>query len=642
MTHQILPITSASLLTIFLLLPMAAAHSADAPDRKAQTILHMLDYVGVDYPGAVNSGKVLNEDEFKEQVEFANHAVKLLDDLPENPRRAALVREAQELAHRVQSIAPAEQVSTAAQQLRRAIIEAYQISISPRRAPELGQARALYQQLCASCHGIAGHGDGVAGQTLDPKPANFHDIDRMKQRSVYGLYNTITLGVNGTGMTGFTQLSEDERWALAFMVSNFRTPIDALDEGRKIWQKQDHQYTTLNLVTLATLTEEEVGIRYDDRAKKVFAFLRAEPQALTSAHHVTLRYAIAQLDLAVTNYRAGDSAEAQRNAVAAYLEGFELIEPSVNNLDGQLRRSIEREMMSVRQLINSGASAETVAKKVEQTKILLSQADELLKTGNLSVGGAFVSALFILLREGLEAILLLAAIIAFVIKSGQRKALIYIHAGWGGALMLGALTWAAATWLVDISGANREITEGVTALIASAMLVYVGFWLHDKAHAQSWQKYLREQVGAALEKKTLWAFALISFFAVYREIFETILFYQALWSQTSEDTRSGLWGGMFAAALMLLAIGWGLFKFGIKLPLGPFFTGASLLMAVLAVVFAGQGIAALQEAGIVTASMINFISLPMLGVFPTIQTLLAQILVISVLLLFFSLPGRGK
>jgi high-affinity iron transporter len=639
MSLQLVRITQASLVASLLILLTPFAHAGETPNQEAQTILHMLDYVSVDYGGAVQQGKVLNEDEFKEQAEFSDQVIKLLGRLPEHPRRAGLVAEALELSRNVRTKAPAEKVSASAQQLRRSIIGTYQVSVSPRRVPELGQAIALYQQLCVSCHGAKGHGDGVVGQTLDPKPANFHDAARMNQRSVYGLYNTITLGVAGTAMSGFPQLSDDERWALAFLTSNFRTSTELLDQGRKLWEKRDYQVTAPDLVTLTTLTDNEIDSRFDKQTKKVFTYLRAEPKTLESARHATLFFASEQLDLALSHYRNGDNIGAQRFAIAAYLEGFDPIEPSLDNLDSQLRLNIEHAMMSVRQLISSGAAAETVASKVELAHDLLLQADQLLKVGKLSVAGAFASAFFILLREGLEAILVLAAVIAFVIKSGRREALVYIHAGWGGALLLGGITWATATWLVDISGANREITSGVTALIASAMLIYVGFWLHDKTHAQSWQKFLREQVGAALEKKTLGAFALISFFAVYREIFETVLFYQALWSQTAGSTRSALWSGILTAALMLLATGWGLFRFGIRLPLAPFFSSMSILLAILAVIFAGQGIAALQEAGVVATSAVNFISLPMLGVFPTAQTLLVQALVIGILLLCFHIPG---
>lgn len=642
MSPRLIRLIPAAIAATFLMLLTPAAHADPASERQAQTVLHMLDYLSVDYGGSVLLGKVLNEGEYKEQAEFAEQSVKLLSGLPQHPLKADLVKDARELARSVNGKAPAEQVSASAQQLRRKIITAYRVTVSPRKIPDTQRAAVLYRQLCAKCHGAAGHGDGPMGKTLNPKPANFHDAARMGQRSVYGLYNTIYLGVAGTGMAGYPQLSEDERWSLAFFVSNLRTPVERLELGRKLWEKRDFHGAVPNLATLATLTTNEVVINHGDNTRAVFAYLRAEPQALMATRHATLIFATEQLDQALVRYRAGEHAESQRFAIAAYLEGFEPMEISLNNLNSQLRLDIERDMMAIRQLIYGGAPAETLAMKIEQTKKLLSQADELLREGKLTVTGAFVSALFVLLREGLEAILVLAAVIAFVVKSGQRNALPYIHAGWGGALLLGMLTWVAATWLVDISGADREITSGVTALFASAMLIYVGFWLHDKTHAQAWQKFLKDKVGAALEKKTLWALALISFFAVYREIFETVLFYQALWAQTNDSTRPALWSGMLAAVLTLLVTGWGLFRFGIRLPLNSFFSGTSLLLAIMAVIFAGQGVASLQEAGLVETSPVNFIALPMLGVLPTTQTLLAQVAVIGILILCYCIPLRRR
>ncbi|MFZ2540624.1 MAG: FTR1 family protein [Gallionella sp.] len=626
----------------FLILLMPDAYSEAESGQEAQTVLHMLDYLSVDYGGSVLLGRVVNQGEYQEQAEFAAQSVKLLASLPEHPLRATLVEDAQKLAHRIDGRAPAEEISTAAQQLRKKIISAYRVPVSPRQVPDSQRAVVLYQQLCVKCHGVDGHGDGPEGGMLDPKPANFHDVVRMNQRSVYGLYNTISLGVTGTGMAAFSHLSDEERWDLAFLVSNFRSQPERLDLGRKNWENRNFQGAVPNLLSLTTLTANEIGTRYGDNTKSVYTYLRSEPQALMAMRHATLIFSADQLDRALARYRAGDQAEAKRLAIAAYLEGFEPMELSLTSLDTQLRLDIEQEMMAIRQLIYTKAPDEALAIKIEQAKSMLGQADELLREGKLTITGAFTSSLLVLLREGLEAILLLSAVIAFVVKSGQRNALVYIHAGWGGALLLGILTWVVASWLINISGAEREITSGIAALLASAMLIYVGFWLHNMAHARAWQNFLKNKMGNALEKKTLWAFALISFFAVYREIFETLLFYQALWAQTTEGTRSALWSGMLTAIVTLLAIGWGLFRFGIKLPLGPFFAGTTILLAILAVIFAGQGVASLQIAGIVASSPVNFVLLPMLGVHPTIQTLTAQMTAIGILILCYYFPVWRK
>lgn len=632
--------TAISVSLLMLLMPVA--HADEASEREAQTILHMLDYLSVDYGGSVLFGKILNEGEYKEQAEFAAQSLKLINRLPDHPLLPNMIKDAQKLANDVADKARAEEVSVEAQELRKNIIVAYNIPVSPRQVPDSKRAVVLYQQLCVRCHGADGHGNGPESEMLIPKPANFHDATRMGKRSVYGLYNTITLGVAGTAMPTFSQLSDDERWGLAFLASNFHNLPERMDLGRRLWENREFKGAIPNLVALTTLTANEVSIDYGDNTRAVFEYLRAEPHALVATRHATLLFATEQLDHAMASYRANNMTEAQRFAIAAYLEGFEPMEISLVNLNAQLRLDIEHEMMAIRKLIYDGVPAEELATKIEKAKLLLGQADELLREGKLSITGAFISSLFVLLREGLEAILVLAAVIAFVVKSGQRNALVYIHAGWGGALMLGILTWMAATWLIDISGAGREITSGVTALFASAMLIYVGFWLHDKTHARAWQKFLKDKVGAALEQKTVWALALIAFFAVYRELFETVLFYQALWTQTTLDTRPALWGGMMTGGLTLFAVGWGFFRFGIRLPLAPFFSATSILLAIMAVIFAGQGVASLQEAGIVEISPVNFISLPMLGVLPTTETLMTQVAVIGILILCYRIPIRRQ
>ncbi|HLX23452.1 MAG TPA: FTR1 family protein, partial [Usitatibacter sp.] len=185
--------------------------------------------------------------------------------------------------------------------------------------------------------------------------------------------------------------------------------------------------------------------------------------------------------------------------------------------------------------------------------------------------------------------------------------------------------------VIAISGASREVTEGVTALISAAMLLYVGFWLHDKSHAQGWQKFINTQVGGALTTGTVWTLATISFLAVYREIFETVLFYEALASQAGPEGHAALVAGVASGALALAVTTWAILRWSARLPLGAFFAGSALLLAVLAVVFTGQGIAALQEASWVDANALGSFRVPMLGIFPTMQSLGAQLAVAALI-----------
>jgi high-affinity iron transporter len=187
--------------------------------------------------------------------------------------------------------------------------------------------------------------------------------------------------------------------------------------------------------------------------------------------------------------------------------------------------------------------------------------------------------------------------------------------------------------VITISGANRELTEGITSLVAAAMLLYVGYWLHSKSYAQAWQHFIHDQVSAALGKGTVWAMAGVSFLAVYREAFEIVLFYQALWLQAGESGRQSVLGGIAVAAVLLALLAWAILKYSVRLPIGPFFAITGWLLALLAVVFAGHGVAALQEAGVLDASPVGFVTIPMLGVHPTLQGLSTQVAALALVLI---------
>ncbi|MEB2332299.1 cytochrome c/FTR1 family iron permease [Nitrosomonas europaea] len=610
---------------IFMVSLHGTAAAAPADDERAQTIVHMLDYVGVDYPEFVQDGKVLNAEEYEEQREFATQAITLLEQLPKVPEQPALQQQAHALLARIEAKAPGSEVSALASQLRAGVIQAWKLSVAPRQAPDLTLGAKLFAQHCATCHGAQGHGDGPLAKGMEPAPSNFRDEARMRQRSLYGLYNTITLGVGGTPMRAFTEFSEADRWALAFFAGSLRADPETVARGEAAWREGQGKpaFDSLkSLVDQAPGDQAEVGTVLD----AVRTYLTQQPQALQAVAPAPLAFSRAKLDEVVQAYTRGDREGARRLAIAAYLEGFELVESALDNVDALLRAEVEREMMALRAAIGDGQSAEAVSAQVVKVKALLNRADDVLSGSSLSPMTAFVSSLLILLREGLEAILVLSAIIAFVIKTGRRDALPYIHAGWIGAVVLGVITWAVASYVINISGANRELTEGITALLAAAMLLYVGWWLHSRANAQAWSRFIREQVNVALGKRTLWAMAGISFLAVYRELFEVILFYEALWVQAGvEGHTSVLWGIMAATALLVL-IGGAILRYSVRLPIGPFFAVMSALLAFMAVVFVGNGVAALQEAGVLDATAVRFISLPLLGIHPTGQGLTLQAL----------------
>jgi high-affinity iron transporter len=626
----------------FVLFICSAFSHAACAQESAQTVLHLLDYIGVDYAGAVADGKVISADEYAEMREFAAQTKVLLSALPSKETTPALLTAVDSLLKSIEDKTAAVEVANQASALRWAVISAYEVSVAPKKMPNMKLGATDYATYCVACHGIEGRGDGAASQGLDPAPSNFHDAARMRQRSVYGLYSTITLGVGGTGMAAFKQLTEDERWALAFFIGTLSIPNNERSKGASLWAANKHRDDLGGLDKVATLSASEVQARFGDDGEAVFSYLRANPTVLASIKQEPLAFAVAMSAKSLDAYRAGSRSEATQLAIQAYLEGFELIESSLRSVDADLMTRTERAMMDYRGLLQAGAEIEVVERQASLVQELLAASRETLNGVKLSPTTAFVSALVILLREGSEAILVIAAILAFLGRSGRTEARRWVHIGWIAALGLGGITWVVSNYLVEISGASREITEGVTALVAAAMLLYVGYWLHSKSHSVAWQKFIATKVSGALSTGTVWTLASISFLAVYREAFETVLFYQALSAQAGPESHGALLSGVLLALVLLVAIAWLILRAAVKLPLGLFFSVSGILLLILAVVFTGQGIAALQEAGKIGIDTVRFISVPMLGVYPTLQTLGAQAVVTLLCVVGYCWIARGS
>jgi high-affinity iron transporter len=602
----------------------------------------MLDYLGVDYPEAVKDGTVADQGEYDEQLEFSANVRAMIGELPGRPERAGLEAAAARLAGAIRDKRPGDEVAGIAGELRRHIIELYQVRVSPKQAPDLASAPADYATHCAVCHGAAGRGDGPAAKGLTPPPADLTDAARQGRLSVFGLYNTITLGIKGTAMTGSPALSEAQRWALAFHVSTLAGGGDERARGAALWKGGTGRRELGDLRALVMATPRDAAARRGGDGAAVLGYLRGEPGAVAAGRESAIDLSARLLDESVEAYRRGDAPRAHRLAITGYLEGFELVEAPLGAVDGALKTRVEVEMLRYRSMLQAGAPVDAVEAQARAIQALLDTARERLDAARLSPATIFTSALVILLREGLEAVLVVAALLALLIKAGRRDVLRYVHAGWIAALALGGLTWLAASYLVTLSGADREITEGVTALLAAAMLLYVGFWMHRHAHAARWKAFIETRVAAALSGRTMWALGSISFLAVYREAFETVLFYQALWLEAGPDGRVAVGAGFAAAAVGLVVLAWLILQVGLRLPLGWFFGAGSVLMALLAVVLAGKGIAALQEAGALPVGPLDLPAIPSLGLYPTWQGVLTQLAVLLLIVGAFAYSRRRE
>ena len=627
---------SAILLLFSLFPPLAQAST--------QQLLQLIDYVGVDYGGAVSDGKVINEAEYAEMLDFSAGIVQQLGDLAEPEAvagvnegsiRSRLLDDASMLSLIVQQKQPADKIKQLTSQMHRTIIDAYQIMVVPRKQPDLENAASLYAVHCASCHGAEGFGDGPAAIDMDPPPINFHDVERYKQRTLYGLHSTITQGVNDTSMQAYEQLSDEDRWSLAFYVGSLAAADNVSAESIDIEKLKANESPLLNLSKLTITTPDQAEDLYGEEGAAVMAYLRQHPEVFYNSES-NLAFARQKLGEALQAYKSDEHKKAYQYAVEAYLEGFELVEQNINAFDKSLRLEIEVAMTGLRNKIRNAESVELIESEIDAINEKLTIADELLGSKSLSGGAAFASAFFILLREGLEALLIVAALAAFLVRTNRQDGLRYIHLGWISALVLGLFTWWASVSLVSISGASREITEGVAAIVATVVLLYVGFWMHDKTSAAKWKKFIDDSMHKALTSGTLWTLTGLSFIAVYREAFETILFYQALWAQTDEPGKTMAFSGFISAIAVLAVVGWLIMRYSVRLPLRQFFAWTGGLMFVLAIIFAGKGIAALQEAGVIFSSPVNFIRIDLLGIYPNLQGLLVQLVMIIIAVILWN------
>ena len=264
-------------------------------------------------------------------------------------------------------------------------------------------------------------------------------------------------------------------------------------------------------------------------------------------------------------YSQGEKEKAYQKAIEAYLDGFEMAEPALFAKDAALGRSLEAQFTQFRNSIRQGVSAEDLQKQRLEIEAKLDQAAQMLASSDDFSGYyAFLNSALIILREGLEAALILAAIIAMLRVMGAQHAVRYIHFGWILALVAGVLTWLAAQTVLTFSGQHRESMEGFISIFAAVALFYVGYWLHTRSEAKRWQAFIQDKVQNVLSSKRIFGLVGISFFAVYREAFEVVLFYQALWLQ-NEHSHHAILGGFGAGVVALLAATFAIFKLGLRM-----------------------------------------------------------------------------
>jgi high-affinity iron transporter len=615
--------------------------AAQTEEELAQAVISMMEHVSVDYPYLLRDGQILDTAEYQGLHEIASQSVALLERLPARPGVPELAERARLVRARIDAQAPAPEVAGPARQLARDLMRIYRLTIAPRQTPNLRRAQALFQQECAVCHGSTGRGDGPAARTLQPPPGDFLDRERMSPQSILALYEAITMGLQGQSGHG-AHLPYADRWSLAFLVSSLHVPAEAVRRGEALWREGDWQAQLPDLRALVLQSPADAQQRGGSALDAVRAFLTLHPEVLETSRPAALVLVRTRLREAVSAYARGEVGLARELAASASTEGFDTIAARLERVDPALRDETGRELAALRTAIDQRQRAGVVAAHAARLEVQLDRAAELLARGGMAARAVFVSALLILLREGTEAILVFAAVLAVVRKTGRPEAMRYIHAGWIAAAVLGVGTWFAAGELIDLAGQERrELAEGVSTLLAAAMLLYVGWWLHKRAQLAAWDAYIRERVAAALGGRTLWAMAGAAFLALYRELLEIVLLYRVLWVQAGGEAQRALLAGLSAGAVLLGLLALLIVRYGSRLPIGRFHAATSALLVLMALVFVGHGISALQEAHALPFTAVRFVAVPVLGIHPSAQGLAAQALV-AALIVAGLLAGRRR
>ncbi|NOS61852.1 MAG: FTR1 family iron permease [Nitrosarchaeum sp.] len=346
-----------------------------------------------------------------------------------------------------------------------------------------------------------------------------------------------------------------------------------------------------------------------------------------------------RLEETLLHYSRGDVQSAHTSARSAYLDSYEFVEIPLRAIDPDFTLEVEYQFATLRNLIKQEAPQEEIQEIIIGIRRNLDESERIVSgIGTLAPSIAFTSSFAIIFREGLESVLILGAITTYLEASRNNQFKKYIYYGVIIALAATAVTWVIASYVIEISGVNRELIEAIAALSATAVLFYVSFWVLNKIEHKKWMEFVKAKVWQATATGSVMVFVMLSFFTVYREGFETVLFYQAM-SGFAKYMEIYVGLGFIVGMISLLGLYFVMRKLGRKLPLRVLFGLTMGVGAYLSIAFLGNAIRELQIIDIVPyTGLIGIIprldiNLAMMtGIYPTLETIIAQVILLGVYL----------
>jgi high-affinity iron transporter len=344
-----------------------------------------------------------------------------------------------------------------------------------------------------------------------------------------------------------------------------------------------------------------------------------------------------QLDETLRLHKEGDYDGALVTSRSAYLDSYESIEIPLRPIDPDFTLDMEIKFAELRNLIQAHAPYEQIEAKIVEIRRGLDESERLVSgTGIVAPTIAFSTSFSIIFREGLESALIIGAILTYLEASRNNRFKKHVYYGIVIAIGATAVTWFIAEFIIDISGANRELIEAIAGVSAVAVLFWVSFWVLNKIETKRWIEFVKAKVWKATTTGSIMVFVLLSFFTVYREGFETVLFYQAMLS-FAKYMEWYVVAGLVLGLAVIVATAIVVRKLGKRLPLKVLFALTMGIGAYMSIAFMGNAIREFQELGYISTTHligtvprldINLAS--MTGIHPTLETIIAQIILLAV------------
>lgn len=650
------------------------AGSLRAQEHPAKRLSSIVGVAAEEYGKGIDAtGRTISEQEYQEAVDFLSSARDVAGRLS-GARASAVRAELDSLSAAVAAKRPPSEIAQIHGRFTSALGAEGALEL-PSGELSVAAGRETYRTHCASCHGRSGMGDGPAAQGMEPAPPPIGDAASMADATPALLFRVISVGVPGTQMVAWgSALTAQQRWEVVAYLQSLHATAGQVAEGEGLfvqscaschgaagaldgaatralsklppeigsfaWQAEhsDAQIATAIREGVTGSAMPGTPRLSDGEVAKIVAYIRSLPlrggvvsvasgaSAPADSGAAAARAVLAKLDESLAAARAGRTGEASDRGFDAYI-AFEPLESSARAKSPGLVASMERQFADFRGAIKA-SDLRTAEQTRDAIEVNLPAVVELTRPTS---GGwaAFLQSLLIIVREGFEAILVVGAVVAFLIKTGNRDRLRSIWLGAGLGVAASAATAVVLQTLLRATPMSRDLIEGITMLVAVTVLFSVSYWLISKVEAAKWQQFIREKVSNALAHGGGTALAFVAFLAVYREGAETALFYQALFGEGS-SLLVPLLLGIVAGALILALIFTLFYRYGVRIPLRPFFAVTSVLLYYMAFVFMGKGIRELQEVNAFPMTVLHgFPHMEAMGIYPTLETLLGQLLLIA-------------